>query len=732
MNIVSLFTKFNQITGNHPIEELLRMIKDGTFAPMIVTLREMVKAGDLVGYAEAKKKLPAFTTSGMFDGGRKMEFIVDYTQILALDIDKLPDEALARIKELVCASHYTFACFVSPSGKGLKILVKVNSELPEHKMAFLKLQSYYRMLTGVEIDPSGKDVTRLCFVSLDEELYHNPSAKVFDALCEEQETQETITRYIRCIALVEKKETFVEGGRNAFVFALALKMRRDGQSEEMTLRLLLRDYCYDEKEVRNSVKSAFGYLWEEKEGENVRQPVPPIQEKLSVDMQNDALVVEAESKPRKREKYNIRKVEELLNAWYETRYNTVTGVIEWKQAGTDQSFVRLEDKHEHTMFRNLHLAKQLIPISTLHIIIHSNFSPDYHPFLSYFKELKPWDGKTDFIGLLADTVKTKDQEYWRFCFRKWIVTMVASMIVDKIINHTIILLVGGQGIGKTTWISSILPPKLKEYLGTAILQADSKDSLIQLAECALIILDELENLNRKDLNSFKELMTRPGIRIRRPYGRNSENLPRRSSILASLNDEQILTDLTGSRRYLCATVTEPIKGNDIDMDLVMAQAYALFLDGFRYWFDLEEIRELKVHNEEYRSKSVEEELVETWMVPVTRADWDRKSQFLGGHNFMLMNASQIAVKLMEKAKIMLNDNAVVKIGKIMKKLGYEKIRKGNSTAYMLRLLDAETVDRGMRTLEESTEVDSRAEEDKPIIRLEEDLGNSGVGDELPF
>ena len=73
----------------------------------------------------------------------------------------------------------TYSCFIRPGGKGLKILVRVFSRPVLHKQAFNQVKDYYERELNVLIDPSGKDVTRLCFVSWDKLLYLNPSSAIF-------------------------------------------------------------------------------------------------------------------------------------------------------------------------------------------------------------------------------------------------------------------------------------------------------------------------------------------------------------------------------------------------------------------------------------------------------------------------------------------------------------------------------------------------------------------------
>ena len=801
---VTLYENLKNDVGHFFLEGVFDDIKLGSYESLIKPLHKMVEEGNIKGYNVAKLSLPAITPCALFNGQRIIPNMVRYNRLIILDFDKLTAEELKRLKTIICLCAYTFACFISPSGKGLKVFVCVSTDASEHRFAFLAVQQFYKALTGVEIDPSGKDINRLCFVSYDPELYCNSEAEIFVPLqgagegwppvmpnspvllCENtidiptwathqpvshHDTQSLTEKIQRCKDYVERHCSFVEGQRHTFVFALAIQFRCVGFDENFVLTELLQGYNFNEDEVRGCVKSAYRYVWVNDplivngrtQGQSLHlQQNPPANNTHEPNIGNEtnvgAALVAAHGNedqnnppapPTKEKKstskrYNLKKVESLLNQWYETHYNEVTGVIEWRHAMTREPFRRLEDHDENSMLRRLHLADQPMPIQMFHVLINSDYSPDFNPFISYMNSLE-YDGITDYIDQLSDTVKTEDDPYWKFCFKKWFIAYVASLVESDVINQTVIVFVGVQGVGKTSWMKRLVPAALKNYLGTAALQTDAKDTSIQLSECALIILDELENLNRKDLASFKELITRPEIRIRRPYGRNSENLPHRASFIAAVNSRQILTDPTGSRRYLCSNVNSLDYQHTVDIDGAIAQAYSLYKSGFKFWFDKDEIRELTERNEDFMSKSVEEELIEIWLEPVTMEEWNSKNKYMGGMNIQLMTATQIAMKIMEKAKLTLGDNTIVKIGKVLHKLGYTRVRKKNNYFYLVRNVDIEEVDKNCRTLEiTETTVQSNIrkanleaqakeqEENEQIIRLEEDLSNENVDDELPF
>ncbi len=242
--MVTVFKNFNEVVEHKTISTILEEIKKGKYKPGIIYLRKSLAENKTEAYNKAKKSLPAFTPSGKFIGGRKLEFLADYSNCIILDIDKLSAADLQNAKHLANQSEFTFASFISPSGNGLKILVKINSDKANHKEAFLLVQAHYEAILKLEIDKSGKDVTRLCFYSWDENLYLNENASTFvtlstvempiEKVCHPelvkgpQTTESSEAVYNHCIKFTEKKVQFVNGSRNVFVHQLACNLNRKG------------------------------------------------------------------------------------------------------------------------------------------------------------------------------------------------------------------------------------------------------------------------------------------------------------------------------------------------------------------------------------------------------------------------------------------------------------------------------------------------------------------------
>lgn len=547
------------------------------------------------------------------------------------------------------------------------------------------LQKHYEELLQLPIDKSGKDVTRLCFVSYDNDLYLNENAEIYPiistedvqpyidqsrkALVTEPINNDYLAVYEHCIRFTEKKESYINGNRNNFVNLLANNLNRKGVPLAVATGYILSDYGYDANEVMATVKSAYSNTNEHNKNNN-----PAISKSETSKTKEDDME-EEEEKPS-----YIDRLETFLDYRYNFRYNIVTGKLEYKTIKAN-IWKPITDFVENSILREILKAKVKCNINTLRNLLHSDYCQQYDPFRDYFQNLEPNEDEVDYIDQLANTVKTTKQELWQICFKKWFVAMVACVTNDKAINQTVIVFSGKQGVGKTTWIERLIPRELKEYMFSGTINPNNKDTLIHLAECMLINLDELENLNRTEIGTLKELITKTHIRMRKAYGHNNETLPRRASFAGSVNTAQFLNDTTGSRRFLCFEVEHIEYTHNIDINMVYAQAIELYKNGFRYWFNQEEIKEIDLNNEQYQIRSPEEELLLTWF---DIADRETANNFL--------NTTQIAAKLADKAKLNVTDGTVMKLGKALKKYGYLRLSKKNGYVYAVKELTWEEVE----------------------------------------
>ena len=258
--------------------------------------------------------------------------------------------------------------------------------------------------------------------------------------------------------------------------------------------------------------------------------------------------------------------------------------------------------------------------------LQSDLIPDVHPLREYVLSCGEWtEEQPDWIDWVAQQVtvkplgdeakgdKARGEGLWRGCFKKWFVAMVASWMKDEVVNHQVLVLIGRQGIFKTTWLEHLIPPHLRAYACKLANSNDlNKDERLRIAEFGLISLDEIDSMNNRELNQLKSVITATDVNERAAYAYTKERRVRLASFCASGNRRDFLTDITGNRRWLPFEV-ESIQNpfyTLLPYERMYAQAWALAQDPlFSYWFDLDEIEVLEEHNQRFRDESNEEQLL---------------------------------------------------------------------------------------------------------------------------
>lgn len=316
----------------------------------------------------------------------------------------------------------------------------------------------------------------------------------------------------------------------------------------------------------------------------------------------------------------IDAVKTLLREFIELRYNIITGKTEYRLKSSGGDYQEFTDRHFNSIRSRITegYIKNLSE-ADLRMVIESDFTPDFCPIQEYFKTLPAWDG-FDYMTQLADLVTVTPGQFgdtddghqidardvWRLYLMRWLIASVATML-GKYENHTCLTLLGEQGLGKTTYLRRLGIDDNLTFVG-AFNPAD-KDSRLLIAEKTVIVLDELEATTKHDLAGIKSNMTLKSIDVRRPYGRRAERLPRRASFAASANDEHILSDISGSRRWLCVRV-DSVNYKDVTPELMRgaySQALQMLNDGRQYWFEGDEIQSLDKRNARFYAACAEEE-----------------------------------------------------------------------------------------------------------------------------
>ena len=269
--------------------KVLDGIKTGRWQKDIQNLAQLLQEGLSDSYAASKRLLPAVTFAGTFSE-RLDDKITTFSGMMVIDIDKLDTALLKTYQAAFVQDNFIHAMFVSPSGKGLKLLVKVSSEqadvvdintgaVKEYFLkAFLVLEKYFADTYAIVIDPTGKNLSRLCYVSYDPELWLNENSEVIKFDAEKVEVKSTANKFDDrpeqfkghvlakdakyifnvCEKWTQRTYQFEVGDRNNYIHVLACNLNRTGVHIDDALLMIYNNYSeLPYKEIEQSVRSAY-------------------------------------------------------------------------------------------------------------------------------------------------------------------------------------------------------------------------------------------------------------------------------------------------------------------------------------------------------------------------------------------------------------------------------------------------------------------------------------------
>lgn len=257
-----MITIFQNIFSKDPhyisVGEALTRISQGKSKQRVEDIRGQL---DKEKSNKLKANLPSVCFSGKFGKNRKDDELIEHSGFLVLDFDDVYE---LREKQTEIISHdFVYACWVSPSGKGLKALIKI-ADGTKHREHFSSLQEVFP-----DIDKSGANPSRVCYESYDPEIYINETAKVFNKT---KKTEKIVERKVQdtddyqifknlLVWMSNKGNAFVSGERNNFIFMLASSCCRFGIDEFTAENLISSEFLtnseFSSTECVRAIKSAY-------------------------------------------------------------------------------------------------------------------------------------------------------------------------------------------------------------------------------------------------------------------------------------------------------------------------------------------------------------------------------------------------------------------------------------------------------------------------------------------
>ena len=295
---------------------------------------------------------------------------------------------------------------------------------------------------------------------------------------------------------------------------------------------------------------------------------------------------------------------------------------------------------------------------------------DFHPFTQYVDSLPEWDGM-DRVTELAKRVS--DASLWINGFHRWMLGMVAQWmgLEGQCANAVAPLLVSTeQGRCKSTFCSILLPEELQSFYIdkfdiTSVSGCEQKLSLF-----GLINMDEFDRYSFRNMATLKNLMQLKKLTFRKSHRAYYSQLPRIASFIGTSNQKELLSDTTGSRRFLCVEVKKKIDCTLPDYPQLYAQLKSELLAGERYWFSSEEEKEIQANNQAFYKHSPEQELFfKCFRIPSAEEEGIR------------LSSTEIFCRLQKRFPAAFRGRSVSNMGRMLLAMGVERTRTREGSFY---------------------------------------------------
>ncbi len=246
--------------------QILERIKDGASKELVKKIRLEKNKSER---NEMKKLLPSICFSGTFNK-RADTSIIEHSGLVCLDFDGYEKQKdLLQDKEMLTKNKYVFSVFISPSGNGLKVLVKIPKEIDNHVNYFNSLEKHFN---STYFDNTSKNLSRVCYESYDPLIHINENSSVWDKIEETEYNEVNKHRDIATIPITDenkiveilvkwwsKKYPMIDGQRNHNAFILAMAFNDFGINKSLA-SYVLNQYSTDDfpvQEISMTIDSAY-------------------------------------------------------------------------------------------------------------------------------------------------------------------------------------------------------------------------------------------------------------------------------------------------------------------------------------------------------------------------------------------------------------------------------------------------------------------------------------------
>ena len=386
---------------------------------------------------------------------------------------------------------------------------------------------------------------------------------------------------------------------------------------------------------------------------------------------------------------NSLAVEQFLTDNYQFRRNILNGKVEYLTINAEQSdnqpvWRTLTPEALNSIVRK---AKQEqitknSPKTDIQEVIYSDATPVYDPISEFLMHLPKWDGQNHLAKLFSRLpgISSEQLDFLVIWFRSAVAHWLQKDMLHA--NESVPTLIGSQGCGKSTFIARLLPPELQEYYLDHLNLSNKFDKEMALTNNLLVNLDELDAIRPSQQAALKQTLSKIKVNGRTIYGSSQQDRPRYASFVATTNNPHPLSDVTGSRRFICIEIPDGQyidNAGEIDYEQLYAQlVYEVNELKAPYWFTNEQVARIQALNQNYTDEKDIAEIVEACF---------RKPN--EGEKVKAMNCTQM-LELISKEYPSLKKTVSTKVhlGLAMKDLGFEHTERGHVKYYNVVPVDA--------------------------------------------
>lgn len=668
------------------IERLVEQMKVETKAQLVSAMREVlpyILPGDKNDYVQ---KVPKLLPAAAFIRKNGIMTMSEYNGIVMLQVNNLSglmeaDAVKERVKEL----PQTYLAFTGSSGKSVKIWVRftypddllpVGREQAElfHAHAYRLAVKFYQPQLPFDIDLKEPSLEQYCRLTYDPDLYFNPEAMpIYMKQPMAMPTEMTYREQVQTEASPLQRLAPGYESHHALsvlfeaAFARALDEQQDGYSlgdDIHSLLVCLAGHCFRAGiPEEDTVRWTRAHYRLPEDDFLIRETVRNVYRTSKGFADKSSLLPE---------QLFVMQMDEFMKRRYEFRFNQLTSQVECRQRNSFDFYFRPVDRRlmasitMNAQYEGLKLwDKDVVRY------LNSDRVPLYQPVEEFLYGLPHWDGK-DHIGDLTKRVPC-DNPHWAQLFRRWFLSMVAHWrgMGKSHANSTSPILVGPQAYRKSTFCRLILPPCLQAYYTDSIDFSRKRDAELYLNRFLLINMDEFDQIGITQQPFLKHILQKPVVNTRRPNASAVEELRRYASFIGTSNHKDLLTDTSGSRRYLGVEVTGVIDVvRPVDYEQLYAQAMAALYHNERYWFDEKEEAIMMEANQEFEQSPVIEQL---FLVYYRVAEDDEEGEW--------MLAADILQRIQKASKMKFSPGQVNYFGRILQRLGVQSYRKTRGVYY---------------------------------------------------